>query len=557
MNHSKVHNRQHSQLIDILARKLAERVASEAQEYAYPEQHLQEDAVAKAKEKPHKLDISCNLLSEFEERLNSRVIGQPDAVHALVTAYQTFLIGFNPPNRPVSAVLFAGTTGCGKTNSCQAAAEILFGSRQSLTKIDCAEFQHSHEISKLIGCFVPGTKVLMADGARKPIENIHIGDSVISKDGTSRKVIDTYEYSCDGDILEFDIAGNPEPLRVTPGHMIWAIRGRGRSRPTTKAGRNRATLYDQSKLEYIAAKDLNPGDIVTYPRLVGVELDVHNPGNSDIQRESFADNDYIYFRILGIKKIHYTGPVYDISVDTTESYVVAVSVHNSPAGYLGHRETEPFLSQSRIDKYQTPLCPLNLILFDEIEKANLSLWNLLLGILDTGTLTLGTGSVADFTKSIIVMTTNLGAREMDRILKGGCIGFTQPDISSATAAADVAIKGTFTPEFINRIDATVIFKQLEKAHLVEIFRLEMRAVQERILNAKCPVFILACTDEAADWLIAHGTDARYGARELKRTIEKHVVQPLTNVVLAKRVDSADTITVDVEDDKIILLASPR
>lgn len=321
-----------------------------------------------------------DLADLFESELSDKVIGQPEAVKALVRAYRTFIVGLNPPNRPVAVLLFAGSTGVGKSNCAHAAALALLGNRQGLTRIDCAEFQHSHEIAKLIG---------------------------------------------------------------------------------------------------------------------------------------------------------------------------------SPPGYLGHRETEPTLAQARIDKFQVPAVPLNIVLFDEIEKANGALWSLLLGIMDNGTLALGTGQVTDFSHSIVLMTTNLGAKEMDRILKGGYIGFAQPEINSATAVADLAIRGNFSPEFINRVDAVITFNQLSKEDLYTIFKLEMEAVQKRILDSKCPIFILRWTPKAAEYLITKGTDARYGARELKRVLERVVVQPLTDIVLARKVDVADTITVDLENDEIIFTHTPR
>ena len=327
-----------------------------------------------------KLDpnISSDLAIDFESELYARIIGQPQAVDTLVRAYKTFLIGMNPPNRPIAVLLFAGPTGVGKTQSTRAMASALYGDSHAYTKIDCGEFQSNHEIAKIL---------------------------------------------------------------------------------------------------------------------------------------------------------------------------------SSPPGYLGHRETPALLTQAALDKFQTTKSPLNILLFDEIEKASDALWQLLLGVFDTGRLTLGTNQITDFSKTIIVMTTNLGAREMERIAKGQHIGFQQPETSSATAAVDTKIRGTFTPEFMNRIDSVVIFDKLERESLRKIFKLEMNALQERIVSsaAKCPIFVLRYTDAAESLLIDAGTDPRYGARELKRTIEKRVVTPLSNLLLSRQVHPSSTVTIDVDNDEIVFL----
>lgn len=223
----------------------------------------------------------------------------------------------------------------------------------------------------------------------------------------------------------------------------------------------------------------------------------------------------------------------------------------SPAGYLGHRETEPLLSQQRIDKHQTPDTHLNVILFDEIEKGHDALWNLLLGIFDKGFVQLGNGHSTTFDDSVIIMTTNLGAKEIEKIRKGAYIGFAERAAESASAAADSAIRGNFTPEFINRIDHIVIFEKLDRDALRRILDIELQKVHERILFAKnCPIFVLCFTPDAKELLLNLGTDDRYGARELKRTIERIVVQPIANLIASKQVIASDILTVDRDSDKL-------
>src|SRR5262249_11815112 len=157
-----------------------------------------------------------------------------------------------------------------------------------------------------------------------------------------------------------------------------------------------------------------------------------------------------------------------------------------PPGYLGHRETPPLLTQEAIDQYQTERARFSFILFDEIEKANDALWQLLLGILDKATLTLGDNRKVDLSRCVIFMTSNLGAAEMSEMLTGG-IGFTsgvkQDEESLAEIdkkmyhiALDVA-KRKFSPEFMNRIDKVVVFRTLNQQHLRQVLDIELNDVQ--------------------------------------------------------------------------------
>jgi ATP-dependent Clp protease ATP-binding subunit ClpA len=326
---------------------------------------------------------------EFEEKLAARIVGQERAVRRMSGLYQIFLAGMNPPNRPVGTMLFLGPTGSGKTRVVEAAAEVLFGDPNAVIKIDCAEFQHSHEIAKLIG---------------------------------------------------------------------------------------------------------------------------------------------------------------------------------SPPGYLGHRETSPMLTQENLDRYHTEESKLSLVLFDEIEKASDSLWQLLLGILDKATLTLGDNRRVDFSKTMVVMTSNLGAREMSELISGG-IGFapskggknphdTEVDQKIYRTAVEAARK-KFSPEFMNRIDKVVVFRSLKEHHLRLILDLELQSVQDRIMKSAGTKFIFQCSDSAKDFLLEEGIDFKYGARHLKRAIERFMVYPLSNLVATEQVGLGDLVYVDFDDSRGKLTFSKR
>jgi ATP-dependent Clp protease ATP-binding subunit ClpB len=312
---------------------------------------------------------------EFDTALRRKIVGQDMAVEKVTEIYQMFLAGLNPPGRPVGNLLFLGPTGSGKTRVVEAMAEALFGDARACIKIDCAEFQHSHEIAKLIG---------------------------------------------------------------------------------------------------------------------------------------------------------------------------------SPPGYLGHRETHPLLTQEALNQWHTEKLKLSILLFDEIEKASDSLWQLLLGILDKATLTLGDNRRVDLSQCIIIMTSNLGASEMSGLVEGG-LGFatkvTQVDASlddKINRTAIEAARRKFSPEFMNRIDKTVVFRTLRPEHLQQILEIELGMVQQRILMASpANQFVFNLTPKVKGFLLHEGTDPKYGARHLKRAIERNLVFPLANLVATGQIKLGDFIRVDL------------
>ncbi len=316
---------------------------------------------------------------QFDAGLRARVIGQDRAVRAITSLYQVFQAGMTNPTRPLGSMLFLGPTGSGKTHVVEAAAEILFGDRNAVIKIDCAEFQHSHEIAKLIG---------------------------------------------------------------------------------------------------------------------------------------------------------------------------------SPPGYLGHRETAPLLTQENLEKYRTERDPFTLVLFDEIEKASDSLWQLLLGVLDKGTLTLGDNRRVDFSQTMIFMTSNLGAKEMSELITGA-IGFA-PARAEKLASDDLdqkiyrtaseAAKRKFSPEFMNRIDKVVVFRSLKHQELCRILDLELGLVQRRVDEGAGERFTISLTEGAREFLLSEGIEYRYGARHLKRAIERFLVNPLANLSATGQVRMGDVVVVDINEE---------
>jgi ATP-dependent Clp protease ATP-binding subunit ClpB len=234
----------------------------------------------------------------------------------------------------------------------------------------------------------------------------------------------------------------------------------------------------------------------------------------------------------------------------------------SPPGYLGHRETHALLSQEVLNEHHTEQVRLSFVLFDEVEKASDALWNLLLGILDKAVLTLGDNRRVDFSHCLVFLTGNLGAQEMSALMTPS-LGFGAMASARAIAAgasddgklegklqrtAVEAARRKFTPEFMNRIDKIVTFRPLGTEELRKIVDIELNLVQQRVLRGSAEkAFIFKVTDNGRKHLLEEGTDLKYGARHLKRAIERLVVQPMSNLIATDQVRGGDALCIDYED----------
>jgi ATP-dependent Clp protease ATP-binding subunit ClpA len=198
---------------------------------------------------------------------------------------------------------------------------------------------------------------------------------------------------------------------------------------------------------------------------------------------------------------------------------------------------------------------LSFVLFDEIEKASDALWNLLLGILDKATLTLGDNRRVDFSACLIFLTSNLGASEMSSILSprlGFGLGMRTSEPDEAQTAEKIqrtgvaAARRKFTAEFMNRLDKVVVFQPLGEADMRRILDLELSFVQDRVLRAGAGrrPFAIQVAPEAKERLLGEGADRRYGARHLKRAIERLLVQPLSNLIATNQVRAGDCVRVE-------------
>lgn len=333
---------------------------------------------------PKQLSAKAQTLSD---KLNAKVIGQERAIRQIIKSYVPMTVNMHREGRPLGVFLFLGPTGVGKTETVRTFASLLLGSRNAITRIDCAEYDESHHVSKIIG---------------------------------------------------------------------------------------------------------------------------------------------------------------------------------APPGYVGHNEA-PLLSQKKIDQHQTKENKINVILFDEIEKGHSRLFDAIMTILGDGRLTLGNGSVVDFSRSFIFLTSNLGSEAVRKMVEGASIGFNpttseRDDMDdSVYKMSKEAAKKQFRPEFINRLDSTVVFRSLSRDSLKRILKIELDELQWRIWRSPWRDFsglssgekmpdgrsiVFALTSDAKDFLLDEGTSEIYGARELNRAIDKYVGFPMAALIASDQLMSGDKVKID-------------
>lgn len=318
-----------------------------------------------------KLDLSQKgMLSKLLlQQFKNKVVGQGQATQLLVDMFNKHQAGFGDASNPAGIALFLGPTGVGKTHVCETFAEAILGSKQACLRIDCAEFQHSHDIAKLVG---------------------------------------------------------------------------------------------------------------------------------------------------------------------------------SPPGYLGHRETHPMFTQEVLNKYHTDTIKLSIVLFDEIEKASDALWAILLGILDKASLTTGDNQKVDFRNTIVIMTSNLGAREMTE----GDIGYAAlncQEYNDATLEqkARSAAKAKFSPEFLNRIGNIVVFQSQTEEQIRQVMEMELGIITERLRTlGEDKFFLMEVSPAAKRTLLTEGYSKVYNSRYMKRTIERRITQPLAKLATSGQISAGDTVVVD-------------
>jgi ATP-dependent Clp protease ATP-binding subunit ClpC len=224
-----------------------------------------------------------------------------------------------------------------------------------------------------------------------------------------------------------------------------------------------------------------------------------------------------------------------------EKHTVARLI-GAPPGYIGYEEGGQLTEAVRRRPYKV-------ILFDEIEKAHEDVFNILLQILEDGRLTDGHGRTVDFKNTVLIMTSNLGSQEFQR----GSLGFlrdaqTETEQKRLKGAIETALKNKFRPEFLNRIDEVIIFKPLSEEQIRQIVDLQMKELQKRLADRKITVTL---TDAAKDYLAKTGFDPNFGARPLKRTIQREVENPLSKKILQGEFKEGDEVKVDLSTEGLV------
>jgi ATP-dependent Clp protease ATP-binding subunit ClpA len=232
----------------------------------------------------------------------------------------------------------------------------------------------------------------------------------------------------------------------------------------------------------------------------------------------------------------------------------------APPGYLGHRETQPMLNQAKVNGVASDNSDISIILFDEIEKAAPSMTRLLLGILDKATLRLGDNTSVNFERCLIFLTSNIGAKTLQKANKPdfgfeAMIPSSGPvDNAKASSIGMSAVRNKFSPEFVNRIDSVITYKPLDREAcnviLDQIFSRFARLIQQRLGTRG---FRLQCTVAARNLLLENGTSVEFGARELKRTVQRNFIQPVASLVAQGQIPAGSTVILDSKGGEFNLL----
>lgn len=357
------------------------------------------------------LEATCLIdpVRPLAESLQRRIVGQDEAVQTLICSYARLLAGLRDSSRPLLTALLLGPTGVGKTETARAFAHTLFGWDQAMTRVNCEEYAHGHEISKLLGS------------------------------------------------------------------------------PPSYVGSDIEPLLSQRRVD---------------------------------------------------------------------------EPHRQAQEAIGSKSKEEGVLADRIFKLEANQL-LSIILFDEIEKAHPTVWSALLGILEEGKLTLGSNSTTDFSRSIILMTSNVGSREISELLEHRPIGFhsetdhADPDARSVKEAALTAARKLFPHEFLNRFDDVLVYAPLKAEHLDRIFDKLLLDIHQRALNQAGVPLLIKVSPEAKKLLVERGTDVRFGARPLRRVVERELVDPLSRFIASHQLQSGDIVEVERNGDQLTFFRSPR
>lgn len=469
--------------------------------------------------------------------------GQDQAVDLVCNAVVKGQLDLKDPKKPAAVLMFAGPTGMGKTEVARKLAKVVYGDEKNIIRYDMSNFSEKYSTSKLVGCFVKGSLVREQNKGLVPIEEIQVGDYVLTHRNQWKKVTHTHKYDNNSKTPK-TIWFSGGQITCTDDHEFFAIHG------------------NDFEPKWIKAKDLVHGDQLLAPKQ-GIETKsasavvlfllkylpvAINIGTSiystykKIKGMEYSRSDYEFKMVThnwasGYDK--YDGDWYDLTVEDDESYTVrGVAVHNSSPGYIGYDEGGSLPTKVRKNPY-------SVILFDEIEKADPSVWDLLLPILEEGRLEdTKTKKLIDFKNTIIIMTTNVGSKigDVGKIGIDNEENVTESDYKLLQNKTRTKLKERMQPEFLNRIDEIVVFKKLNEDDVIGILDLivdERNSSYEEVHG-----ITLSLSNTLKKKIVKEGYSKKYGARELKRKFETIVIDPMVSFFVEHRKDLVKGTSID-------------
>ncbi len=442
-----------------------------------------------------------NKTLHLEDELHKRVIGQNEGVTKVTEAIIRSKAGIKDPTKPIGSFLFLGPTGVGKTELAKALAESLFDDESNMVRIDMSEYMEKYSVSRLIGA--PPGYVGYDEGGqlteavrRKPY-------SVVLFDEIEKAHPDVFNV-----LLQVNESERNKTLHLEDElHKRVIGQNEGVTKVTEAIIRSKAGIKDPTK----------PIGSFLFLGPTGV-------GKTELAKalaESLFDDESNMVRI-------------DMS-EYMEKYSVSRLI-GAPPGYVGYDEGGQLTEAVRRKPY-------SVVLFDEIEKAHPDVFNVLLQVLDDGRITDSQGRTVDFKNTILIMTSNIGSSYLlDGIDENGNIRKESEDMVMQE------LRAHFRPEFLNRLDETIMFKPLTKADICDIIDLLVADINRRLSDKELSIEV---TKSAKDMIVEGGYEPMYGARPLKRYLQKHVETLAAKLILADKVRSEDVILIDVENGELV------
>jgi len=519
-------------------------------------------------------------LLRIEPELHKRVISQDKAITALARAIRRSRAGLKSPSRPVGCFFFLGPTGVGKTEVARRLAEFLFGSEKSLIRFDMSEFMEKHSVSKLIGA--PPGYVGYEEGGQMTERVRRTPYSVILLDEIEKAHPDLFNILLqvfeDGQLT--DGLGNTVDFRNTIIIMTSNIGARHLQKRTSigfQAGIDEASLKSMEDLVLGEVKRaFNPeflnrlDEIILFnplgdEDLLRIEPELHKRVISQDKaitalaraiRRSRAGlksplrpvGCFFFLGPTGVGKTEVARRLAEFLFGSEKSLIrfdmsefmekhSVSKLIGAPPGYVGYEEGGQMTERVR-------RTPYSVILLDEIEKAHPDLFNILLQVFEDGQLTDGLGNTVDFRNTIVIMTSNIGARHLQ---KRTSIGFQAGvDEASLKSMEDLVlgeVKRAFNPEFLNRLDEVILFNPLGDEDLLRIIDLLVGQLNDTLIHRQVQVVL---SPEARQWILEKTcADRNYGARPLRRALQKYVEDPLSEALIQGGIQRPATLQIYV------------